>query len=135
MDALKYATFRRNQLRGYKATVTKHFLRENMTVSERDESNKEIDNVRRILNEYIFYLTKKLAKKGRGFKQRGGSVIFFNDPKQLIKKLELIIGEVIAGNTSIEMRNMGVSILDKLLKIATINRSQYNKIYNNYFKI
>ena len=48
--------------------------------------------------------------------------------------MELIIGELIAGNTSIQMRNMGVNILDKLLKIATINRPQYNKIYNNYLK-
>ena len=61
--------------------------------------------------------------------------MFFNDPNQLLKKLELIIGEVLAGTTSIKMRNMGVNILDTLLKIATINRSQYNKIYNNYFKI
>ena len=72
--------------------------------------------------------------KGRGRRQRGGNVVFFNDVKQLLKKLELIIGEVIAGNTSIQMRNTGVSILDMLLKMAKINRSQYNKLYNQYFK-
>ena len=44
------------------------------------------------------------------------------------------MGEVIAGNTSIQMRNTGVSILDMLLKMAKINRSQYNKLYNQYFK-
>ena len=30
--------------------------------------------------------------------------------------MELIIGERLAGNTSIEMRNMGVALLDTLLK-------------------
>ena len=35
--------------------------------------------------------------------------MFFNDVNQLLKKLELIIGEVLAGNTSIKMRNMGVN--------------------------
>ena len=73
--------------------------------------------------------------KTRRKKQHGGNVIFFNDPKQLVKKLELIIGEVLAGNTSIQMRNTGVVILDTLLRMATINRSQYNKLYNQYFKV
>ena len=95
-----------------------------------------------MLTDYIKFNKKVINElktgsgiRGRGRKQRGGNVMFFNDPNQLLKKLELIIGEVLAGNTSIKMRNMGVNILDTLLKIATINRSQYNKIYNNYFKI
>jgi len=61
--------------------------------------------------------------------------MFFNDVKQLLKKLELIIGEVIAGNTSVQMRNTGVNILDTLLRMSTINRPQYNKLYNQYFKV
>ena len=61
--------------------------------------------------------------------------MFFNNPKQLLNKLELIIGEIIAGNTSIQMRNTGVNILDTLLKMATINKPQYNKLYNQYFKV
>ena len=61
--------------------------------------------------------------------------MFFNDPKQLRKKLELIVGEMLAGNTSIDMRNMGASILDTLLKTSTINKSQKNKLYKKYFKI
>ena len=34
-----------------------------------------------------------------------------------------------AGNTSINMHNMGVSILDTLLKTSTINRNQHGKLY------
>ena len=75
--------------------------------------------------------------KGSGIrkKQRGGNVVFFNNPNQLVKKLELTIGEILAGNTSIDMRNMGVTILDTLLKTLTINKSQRNKLYEKYFKI
>ena len=62
-------------------------------------------------------------------------MIFYNEPKELLKKLELIIGEILGGNNSIKMRNMGVNILDTLLKISTINRSQYSKLYSQYFKI
>ena len=128
-------------IKGFKANVTNQYNKGNISEAERQERNKRIDNARLTLNEFIkHYKTKMKTIKGygirnRGKKQRGGNVIFFNDPKQLLKKLELIVGEVLAGNTSIKMRNMGVNILDKLLKIATINRSQYNKMYNNYFKI
>jgi len=61
--------------------------------------------------------------------------MFFNDPKKLVKKLEIIIGEKTAGNTSIKMRNMGVAILDTLLRTSTINKSQYDKMYKSYFQI
>ena len=100
--------------------------------------NKRLDNEIAVLNKYIKDHKKKLELdnkiKGLVRKKRGGNVVFFNDVKQLLKKLELIVGEVLAGNTSIQMRNTGVSILDMLLKMAKINRSQYNKLYNQYFK-
>ena len=103
--------------------------------------NRRIDNARVTLNEYIKHYETKLETikgsgiKSRGRKQRGGNIMFFTDVKQLLKKLELIIGEILAGNTSIEMRNMGVTILDTLLKMMAINRSQYSKLYSQYFKI
>ena len=134
------ANFKRKQLSGFKANVTKKYKSGNLSEAERQMQNKRIDNARVVLNEYIKHYDTKLKTmkgsgiKGRGRRQRGGNVVFFNDVKQLLKKLELIIGEVIAGNTSIQMRNTGVSILDMLLKMAKINRSQYNKLYNQYFK-
>ena len=135
------ATSKRSQLSGYKSHVTKQFNNGLISASERQISNKRIDNARLTLNEYIKHYKTKLNEikgsgiKDQGRKQRGGSVMFFNDIKQLVKKLELIIGEIHAGNTSIQMRNTGVSILDTLLRMATINRLQYNKLYNQYFKV
>ena len=57
----------------------------------------------------------------------------FNDPTEMMKKLELIIGSMLAGNNSIELQNTGVAILDMLLRKSILNRPQYNKIYKNYF--
>ena len=97
-----------------------------------------IDNARVTSNAYINYYENKVkTMKGSGIrkKQRGGNVVYFNNPNQLLKTLELIIGKILAGNTSISMRNMGVSILDTLLKTSTINKSQHNKLYKKYFKI
>ena len=131
------AKFKRNQLKGYKSHITKQYKSGEISDTERQVLNKRIDNARVTLNAYIEHYENKIeTMKGSGMKkQKGGNVIFFNKPKELIKKLDLIVGEISAGNTSIDMRNMGVSILDTLLKMSTINRSQYGKLYKQYFKI
>ena len=83
--------------------------------------HKSIDNARAVLNQFIkHYGNKVKMMEGSGLKKRGGNIMFFNDVKQLLKKLELIVGEISAGNTSIEMRNTGVAILDMLLKTSKI---------------
>jgi len=40
-----------------------------------------------------------------------------------------------AGNTSIQMRNTGQSILDALLRGKSINKGQYQKLVKKCFKI
>ena len=135
---IKYAKTKRNELKGSKAHVTKQYNSGAISAADRQVRNKRIDNARAALKEYIEHYENKLETiKGSGIrrKRKGGNVIFFNKPKELIKKLDLIIGEISAGNTSIDMRNMGVSILDTLLKMSTINRSQHGKLYKQYFKI
>ena len=138
---IKVAKFKRSQLNGFKANVTKKYKSGKISEAERQMQNKRISDGRATLNGYIDHYNTKLATikgsgiRGRGRKQRGGNVMFFNDVNQLLKKLELIIGEVLAGNTSIKMRNTGVAILDMLLRTATISRPQYNKLYNRYFKV
>ena len=77
----------------------------------------------------------KLKKTGKGFgRKRGGNLIFFSNPKELIQKLDLIIGEISAGNTNIDMRNTGVAILDELLKSSLIDKTVHKQIYRKYFK-
>ena len=135
------AKFERGRLNGFKANVTKKYKSGKISEADRQMQNKRIDDARVTLNGYIDHYNTKLATikgsgiKGRRRKQGGGNVMFFNDVNQLLKKLELIIGEVLAGNTSIQMRNTGVNILDTLLRMSTINRPQYNKLYNKYFKV
>ena len=131
------AKTKRNQLKGYKGSISKQFKSGLISEAVKQQEYKRIDNARVTLNAYIKHYENKIETiKGSGRKkQKGGNVIFFNKPKELIKKLDLIVGEISAGNTSIDMQNMGASILDMLLKISTINRSQYDKLYKQYFKI
>ena len=61
--------------------------------------------------------------------------IFFNDAKEMLQKLTLIIAEMKAGNTSVKMRNMGQSMLDALLHAGHMNKPQYQKLVKKYFPI
>ena len=133
---LKDAEFRRNQLKGRKANISKDYNKGKIGEAQKTIDFKRIDNARVILNQYIkHYVNKVKTMEGSGLKKRGGNIVFFNDAKQLLKKLELIVGEILAGNTSIEMRNTGVAILDMLLKTSKINKAQHEKLYKTYFKI
>ena len=133
---LKEAEFKRNQLKGYKTNVSKDYNKGKISEAQKTMDYKRIDNARAVLNQYIkHYENKVKTMEGSGLKKRGGNIVFFNDVKQLLKKLELIVGEILAGNTSIEMRNTGVAILDMLLKTSKIKKAQHEKLYKTYFKI
>ena len=133
---LKNAEFRTNQLKGSKAQIALAYKKGKIDLAQRTFDFKRIDNASAVLNQYIkHYGNKVKMMEGLGLKKRGGNIVFFNDVKQLLKKLELIIGEILAGNTSIKMRNTGVTILDMLLKTSKINKAQHEKLYNTYFKI
>ena len=131
---LEAANHKRNQLKGRKTQVSQPYNKGKIGEAEKTLKYKKIDNERAVLNQYIKHYENKL-KEGSGLKKRGGNIVFFNDAKQLLKKLELIVGEISAGNTSIEMRNTGVAILDMLLKTSKINKAQHEKLYKTYFKI
>ena len=131
-DAIKV----RNQLKGRKSQASQAYNKGNLNEAEKTLVFKILDNERAVVNQYIkHYENKVKTMEGSGLKKRGGNIVFFNDVKQLLKKLELIVGEISAGNTSIEMRNTGVAILDMLLKTTKINKAQHEKLYKTYFKI
>ena len=135
---LKDAKERRGQLPGFSTHVTKKIKKGLISQAEAQYQRKVILDTRKVLNEYIGYNEKQLTSiKGSGLRKnkrkRGGQIQFFNNPTEMIKKLELIIGSIAAGNTSIELRNTGVAILDILFKNSIINKPQYVKIMKNYF--
>ena len=108
---------------------------------EKDMAHKFADTRLKPIQEYRDYLKvqKKKSTKGSGLRTgrgvRGSGVYFYNDAKELLKKLTLIIGEMEAGNTSVKMRNMGQTILDTLLRTKSINKSQYQKLVKKYFGV
>ena len=136
-DALQLAKIKKRQLPGFLSDISKKLNKGSITEAEAQYKRKVIEDTKKVLINYIDYTNQKLNDiKGSGLKKktkRGGQVMFFNNPTEMIKKLELIIGSMIAGNNSIELRNTGVALLDILFKNSIMNRPQYNKIYKNYF--
>ena len=134
---LKKAKDKRKKLPGFLSDISKKLKSGLMTEAEAQYRRKIIQDTRKVLTDYIDYNNQRLKNiEGSGLKKkikRGGQVQFFNNPTEMIKKLELIIGSMVAGNNSIELRNTGVALLDILLRNSILNRSQYNKIYKNYF--
>ena len=130
---LKNAKDQRSKLTGYSTDVTKKLNSGSITQAEAQYRRKVINDTRKVLTDYINYNNQRLKTiKGSGLK-RGGRIQFFNNPTEMIKKLELIIGSMVAGNNSIELRNTGVALLDILFKNSILNKSQYTKIMKNYF--
>ena len=127
----------RRQVIAMKSAATRKFNKGVINEAERDRINGNSDKFRGELNDYINqFRFKSKSIKGYGVRsQRGRGIYFYNDAKELLNKLTLIIGEMEAGNTSIEMRNMGVSILDTLLRSKAMNTGQYQKLVKKYFRV
>ena len=101
---LEGAKHKRQQFKGRKSQISQAYNKGKIGEAEKNLEYKRIDNVRDVLNQYIkHYENKVKMMEGSGLKKRGGNIVFFNDVKQLLKKLELIVGEILAGNTSIEI--------------------------------
>ena len=135
---LKDAKEKRGQIPGFSTHVTKQLKKGLISQAEAQYQRKVILDTRKVLNEYIKHNEKELKNiKGSGLRKnkrkRGGQIQFFNNPAEMMKKLELIIASMAAGNNSIELRNTGVAILDILFKNSIINKPQYVKIMKNYF--
>ena len=134
---LKNAKDQRFRLTGYSTDVTKKLKSGSITQAEAQYRRKIILDTRKVLNDYIGYNKQRLTTlKGSGLNKkskRGGQIQFFNNPAEMINKLELIIGSMAAGNNSIKLRNTGVALLDILLKNSILNKPQYTKIMKNYF--
>ena len=77
------ANFRRNQLKGYKSSITKKFKKGEITEEIKNQRNAWIDKSAKILNEYIRHYKQKASQMtGSGLRRKkGGSIRFFSNPK------------------------------------------------------
>ena len=119
-----------------KSNATRAFRAGKITGEERDLAHNRSNLLQKEIKDYMKHYESKIGTfKGSGRKQRGRGAYFFNDAKEMLQKLTLIIAEMEAGNISLKMRNMGQSILDALLHAGHMNKQQYQKLVKKYFPL
>ena len=62
----------------------------------------------------------------------GSSVTYYNNANDLVDRMKILIGSVVAGNNSPVIRNDLSQINDELLRINAIDRSLHEKFYQKY---
>ena len=132
------AETRRKTLTVRKSIATKAYKAGKISEQERDLIHRNVGKRENDIANYKTYLrSKRKSITGSGVRrgQRGRGAYFFNDAKEMLQKLTLIIAEMEAGNTSIKMRNMGQTILDALLHANHLNKVQYGKLVKKYFAL
>ena len=73
----------------------------------------------------IHRTSKKYSKLGSG-------VVYYNNPDDLLSRLELLGGSMSAGNNSNDVREEFLNILHVLNKLNVINNKQMNDLMKNY---
>ena len=128
----------RQKITPIKSNATKAFKASKISEQERDLIHENVGKREREIKAYReHYKAQLYSIKGSGIrkKQKGRGAYFFNDAKEMLQKLTLIIAEMEAGNTSIKMRNMGQTILDALLHAKHLNKQQYRQLVKKYFAL
>ena len=131
---LKNAELRRKQVAAKKMQASNRLKRGEIIAEKKKQISEESNRLQGAIRE-LKNITKQRMKSFNGKGQKGRGVVFYNNPRELIKKLAVILGEMQAGNTSIQMRNMGQTILDTLLENKSINKTAYGKLVKKYFPL
>ena len=121
-----------------KSNATKDYKAGKITAEQKNLIHENVGKLEKEIRDYRKHYESKLYSiKGSGLRrgQRGRGAYFFNDAKEMLQKLTLIIAEMEAGNTSVKMRNMGQTILDALLHAKHLNKGQYRQLVKKYFAI
>ena len=105
-------------------------------ISKRYDIKKKYSNLSEVVFKTLTNLSglenKKRSKKFKNMIKGGSIPTFYNDPKDLLSVLELIIGSIDAGNDKSKIKNTGMAILDELLKLGAISKDQHEKLYIEY---
>ena len=132
---IKDAETRRRQVISMKSNATIKFNKGQISEEFKNTIHKSSGKFWKGINDFIkHYKYKSKIIRGYGLK-RGRGVYFFNNAKEMLEKLTMIVGEIQAGNTSLKMRNTGQNILDAMLSSKNINKSQYLKLVKKYFSV
>ena len=100
----------------------------NLTPRQKDEANKELNRVRDVNIKYVKEL--RFIKEGKNLMQTGSGIFYYNSPRDLLDRLELLGGSISAGNNSVQEEFS--EIAHTLWKLNLINRKKLNKLLKTF---
>ena len=83
------------------------------------------DDLNRLSEIPIHITSKKYSKVGSG-------IVYYNNPQDLLSRLELLGGSMSAGNNSNDVREEFVEIVHRLNKLNVIDNKQVNDLMKEY---
>jgi hypothetical protein len=105
-------------------------LNAHLTNAKKSQEQEKIDNLQYVYSQLKKYksVLEDIRKIPIYEKQTGSGI--FSDPNEMVERLDLLIASKNAGNDSIEVYNECVEILDKLLNLKLIKKSDHKKIFS-----
>jgi uncharacterized protein YfkK (UPF0435 family) len=105
-------------------------LNAHLTNAKKSQEQEKIDNLQYVYSQLKKYksVLEDIRKIPIYEKQTGSGI--FSDPNEMVERLDLLIASKNAGNDSIEVYNECVEILDKLLNLKLIKKSDHKRIFS-----
>ena len=91
------------------------------------------DLLHKYKNIIKLYIDSLEYKMGEGLAQRGQGIVFFNNPHQLLDRLELLGGSILAGNNGVIPEFSQIAHLLNQMKVIT--KKQLNNLLKTYISI
>ena len=128
-NEMKLDVFRGGKLL-YSADADKSLI--NLITKRFNPKTKYSINAVRIFNDLNTLANMPQHRSSGKTRMVGSSVTYYNDPNQLADRLKILIGGIVAGNTSPLILNDLSQINDELLRIGAIDQSMHEKFFKKY---
>ena len=102
-------------------------------LTKRFNSKKKYSDLSKmIFNELNTLSQIPIHRTSNKYKQLGSGVVYYNNPDDLIDRMELLGGSILAGNNHHSLKNEFTQIAHTLNKIGVINNNQLNDLLREY---
>ena len=102
-------------------------------LTKRFDGKKKYSELARLVFNDLNRLSEiPIHRTSKKYSKLGSGVVYYNNPQDLLSRLELLGGSMSAGNDSNDVREEFVNIAHMLNKLKVINNKQMNDIMKNY---
>lgn len=105
-------------------------------LTKRFNSKKKYSNLsQRVFNEFNDLSEIPIHKTSKKFSKLGSGVVFYNNPRDLFARLELLGGEINAGNNSAKVKNEFSEIAHTLAKLNVFSNEHLGNLLKTYLQL